>query len=49
MIRFTFNKNYVEVLVFHERGPRHISPEDIVDLIANKINEAFQRRILKIL
>lgn len=49
MIRFTFNKKIMETHVFHERGPRHISPEDIANLIFNKINETLQRRILKIL
>ncbi|MDI6691523.1 MAG: hypothetical protein QME50_06655 [Candidatus Bathyarchaeota archaeon] len=47
MIRFIFNKNYVETQVFHERGPRYISPDDVVNLVSNKINEAFSRKILK--
>jgi hypothetical protein len=47
MIRFTFNKNHMEVHVFHERGPRYISPDDMVNLVFNKVNEAFSRKILK--
>jgi hypothetical protein len=47
MLRFLFDKNFVEVQIFHERGPRHMSPEDITILIANKINETFSKRILK--
>jgi hypothetical protein len=49
MTRFTFNKNTMETQIFHERGPRHVSPEDIANLIANKITGTFSRRILKIL
>ncbi|MGQ9530885.1 MAG: hypothetical protein ACUVQX_04920 [Candidatus Bathycorpusculaceae bacterium] len=48
MIRFTFNKKYVELHVFHERGPRYVSPEDIINFILDKINGAFSRKILKI-
>jgi len=47
MTRFTFNKNSVETQVFHERGPRYISPEDIADFFANKINEKFSKKALK--
>ncbi len=47
MLRFTFNKKSVETQVFHERGPRHISPEDVANFIANKINETFSKKILR--
>ena len=47
MLRFAFDKNSTELQIFHERGPRHISPEDIANLVANKINETFSRKILK--
>jgi hypothetical protein len=47
MLRFTFNKKSTEIQVFHERGPRHVSPEEITNFVVNKINEAFPRRILK--
>ncbi|MGQ9506938.1 MAG: hypothetical protein ACUVTB_03640 [Candidatus Bathycorpusculaceae bacterium] len=49
MLRFIFNKNTMETQIFHERGPRYISPDDVVSLIFNKINEAFSRKILKAL
>ncbi|MEM3700329.1 MAG: hypothetical protein QXL57_05630 [Candidatus Bathyarchaeia archaeon] len=49
MMRFLFNKNYVETQVFHERGPRYLSPDDVVNLILKKTNEAFSRKILKTL
>jgi len=48
MIRFTFNKNTAEMQIFHERGPRYVSPEDVVNYIADKINEKFSKKILKV-
>jgi hypothetical protein len=47
MLRFAFSKDTMEIRVFHERGPRYISPEDIVAFLVNKINEASGRKILK--
>ena len=47
MIRVVFGKNSVEIRVFHERGPRYISPEDIVTFLVNMINEASARTVLK--
>ncbi|MCJ7424281.1 hypothetical protein MUP01_08450 [Candidatus Bathyarchaeota archaeon] len=47
MLRFTFSENSVEISIFHERGPRHVSPEDIISLIAKKVNETSTKKILK--
>jgi hypothetical protein len=47
MLRVVFGKNSVEIQVFHERGPRYISPEDIVTFLVNMINETSTRKILK--
>lgn len=47
MIRFIFNKNSMEIQVFHERGPRYISPEDIINCIMDEIKKNFSKRILK--
>jgi hypothetical protein len=47
MLRFLFNKNMVEMLVLHERGPRYVSPEEIITFLASKINEAFSKKVLK--
>ncbi len=49
MLRTIFSKDNFEVQVFHERGPRYISPEDLTAFIFNKINESSSRnrRILK--
>ena len=47
MIRFTFNKDSMEIQIFHERGPRYTSPEDIANFAVNKISETFSKKILK--
>lgn len=46
LMRFVFDKNSVEFQVFHERGPRYISPQDLVTFLVNEINKT-SRRILK--
>jgi hypothetical protein len=47
LVRTVFGENAMEIQVFHERGPRYISPEDIVTFLVNRINEASARKILK--
>lgn len=47
MIRTVFNKGTFEVQVFHERGPRYISPEEILSFVFLKINESATKKILK--
>ncbi|MEM0058668.1 MAG: hypothetical protein QXG58_07520 [Candidatus Bathyarchaeia archaeon] len=47
MLRLAFNVNILEVQVFHERGPRHISPEDLINLIVNRVNDLFPRKVLR--
>ena len=47
MFRFTFDKKSTEIQVFHERGPRHVPPEEITNFVVSKINETFSRKILK--
>ena len=47
MLRIIFGKNTVEIQVFHERGPRYISPEGIVTFLVNMVNGASARSILK--
>ena len=49
MLRTVFNKDTFEVQVFHERGPRYISPEELTEFIFNKINESSSKnkKILK--
>jgi hypothetical protein len=47
MLRFTFNPKFLELQLFHERGPMRILPEELVDFVIKKINDAFNRRVLK--
>lgn len=47
MLRFIFNKKTTQIQVFHERGPRHISPEEMLNWITNKVNEPFAKKILR--
>lgn len=47
LLRTVYSRNAFEIQVFHERGPRYISPEDLALFIFNKINEASNRKILK--
>jgi hypothetical protein len=47
MMRNVFGTDSVEMRVFHERGPRYISPEEVVTFLVNMINEAGAGKILK--
>jgi hypothetical protein len=47
MLRTVFGKGMFEVQVFHERGPRYVSPEDLVAFVFDRINEASNRKVLK--
>jgi hypothetical protein len=47
LTRFLFKKNFLEIQVFHEKGPRHMTPQDIINLAENKINAKFSRITLK--
>jgi hypothetical protein len=47
MLRTVFGKDTFEVQVFHERGPRYISPKDLMMFIVDRINLASNRKVLK--
>jgi len=47
LLRTVFGKGTLEVQVFHERGPRYISPQDLVDFLQCKLNENKIRKVLK--
>ena len=47
MMRFIFNKGSMEMQIYHERGPRYISPEDIANFVVNKTNGTFSKKILR--
>jgi hypothetical protein len=47
MLRTVFGKGTFETQVFHERGPRYLSPEDLIKFITDRINGSSSRKILK--
>lgn len=48
VLRTIFNpNNSIEFQVFHERGPRYISPEELISIVAKEINGTPARKILK--
>jgi len=47
LLRIAFDKGLVEIQIFHERGPRHIPPEEIINLIIKRVNDFFPRKILR--
>lgn len=49
IIRFAFNKDLMEIRVFHERGHRYVAPEEIAHFVTNKVNETFSKKVLKAL
>jgi len=44
MLRFLFGEGEVELRVFHEKGTRRLSMEDLVTFLAEKINQALAGR-----
>ena len=49
MLRFTFSRRTMELLVSHERGNQRISLEDFIAFLANKINEKLEKEAQKAL
>ncbi len=49
ILRTVFSKGIFEIQVFHERGPRYISPEELTTFIYNKINETSSNKNKKVL
>ncbi|RJS76054.1 hypothetical protein CW667_05980 [Candidatus Bathyarchaeota archaeon] len=49
MVRFLFENKLLETRIFHERGPEHATPDDIINFIIGRINEKLSRKIVRIL
>jgi hypothetical protein len=47
MLRAIFGRDVFEVQIFHERGPRYLSPEDLTHFLFNKLNECQGKKVLK--
>jgi hypothetical protein len=46
LLRFRFHQKQGEMQVFHEKGPRYVTPGDLAALLVKKVNEESGRRIL---
>jgi hypothetical protein len=46
MIRFLVDKDLVTMRAFHEKGPRYVSPKDMVDLVSRNVNQKFCKKVL---
>ncbi len=47
MLRFAFDPRQVEIMISHEKGPRRIAPEEIINFVSGRINAMSSRRVLK--
>ena len=47
MLRFVFEDKRVAAQISHEKGPRHLAPEDVIQFVALKINENVSKRALR--
>lgn len=47
MFRTIFSKGILEIRVFHERGPRYLSPEDIASFIVKGVNTESIKTVLR--
>jgi hypothetical protein len=47
MMRFIFPKEgLLEMQIFHERGPRYVSPKDLTAFLMKKINDVSAKKVL---
>ncbi|MCL2358152.1 MAG: hypothetical protein LBH74_03195 [Nitrososphaerota archaeon] len=47
MLRMVFKKGTFELQIYHERGPRYLSPQDIEGFLVNNLNISAKRGILQ--
>lgn len=47
LVRAVFLDGNLDMRIFHERGPRYISPEDVSNFVVERINRISARKILK--
>jgi hypothetical protein len=47
LTRIVFGAGKLEFQVFHQRGPRYISPEDLTDIITVKMNQSSSNKALR--
>ena len=49
MLRFIFDPQQMDVQISHEKGPRRVAPDDVINFIAERVNNTSSKKILKIL
>jgi len=47
MLRTIFSRDRVEIQVHHERGPRYISPEELIMFVFNQTNKGLDKKVLR--
>jgi hypothetical protein len=47
MLRMIFGKGSFELQIYHERGPRYLSPQDIAGFLVNNLNASAKLKILQ--
>ena len=47
MLRTVFSKGMLELRIFHERGPRYLSPEDVTSFIVKGVNIESNKTVLR--
>ena len=47
LLRTLTNQDNFEIQIYHKKGPRYLSPEDLTLFIVNKTNETANKKILK--
>jgi hypothetical protein len=47
MMRAVFGKGSLELRVFHERGPRYLSPEDVASFVVKGVNSESSKKIIR--
>jgi hypothetical protein len=47
MLRLVFGESVTDILVSHERGVRHTSPEDLIGLVVSRINASFSKKVFR--
>ena len=47
LLRTVYNESIFEIQVYHKKGLRYVSPEDLTAFIFNKLNQAYKRKVLK--
>ena len=48
LLRLLFKERIVEAQVVHERGPRYVSPKDLVEFLVKKLNLIYQKKVIKL-